>query len=151
MKKILFTAVIILSMVFAGCVSNEKKPQGANFQGVNFVYGAIASLGASENQTQLQRLDWKVNLTNTGDRAAENVNASVVLHPEIASRLNGSYTNSVMFVDIPPGFTFGINGTAVFNATGLSKRDIVGLKPLVSLKLTWIEDGSGKEKIIEIS
>ncbi len=92
-----------------------------------------------------------MNFTNTGDRAAENVNASVVLHPEIASRLNGSYINSVMFVDIPPGFTFGINGIAVFNATGLSKQNIAGWKPLLSIKLTWIEGGSGKEKIIEIS
>ncbi len=146
MKKILFAAVIILSTVFAGCIFSEKKPQG-----VNFAYGATSSMGAIENQTQLQKFDWRINLTNTGDRAAENVNASVVLHPEIASRLNGSYTNSVMFVDIPPGFTFGINGTAVFNATGLSKRDIAGWEPLVSIKLTWIEDGSGKEKIIEIS
>lgn len=146
MKKILFTAIIILSMVFAGCIFSEKKPQG-----VNFAYGATSSMGAIENQTQLQKFDWRINLTNTGDMAAENVNASMVLHPEIASRLNGSYINSVMFIDIPPSLTFGINGTAVFNATGLSKRDIVGLKPLVSIKLTWIEDGSGKEKIIEIS
>jgi hypothetical protein len=56
-----------------------------------------------------------------------------------------------MFVDISPGSTYGISGTAVFNATGLSKQDIMGLKPLVSIKLTWIEGGSMKEKIIEIS
>ncbi len=146
MKKILFAAVIILSMVFAGCIFSEKKPHG-----INFAYDATSSLGASENQTQLQKFDWKVNLTNTGDSAAENVNASVVLHPEIASRLNSSHINSVMFTDISPGFTYGINGTAVFNATGLSKQHIAGLKPLVSIKLTWSEDGSGKEKIIEIS
>ncbi|MCX9012770.1 MAG: hypothetical protein OIN66_16840 [Candidatus Methanoperedens sp.] len=108
-------------------------------------------MGASENQTQLQRLNWRINLTNTGDRAAEDFNASVVLHPEIVSRLHDSYLSSVVFWDIPPGFTIGLNGTAVFNATGLSKQDIVGWKPLVSIKLTWVEDGSGKEKVIEIS
>jgi hypothetical protein len=145
MKKILFAAVIILSMVFAGCIFSEKKPHG-----VNFAYGATSSMGAIENQTQLQKFDWRINLTNNGDRTAENANASVILHPEIASRLNSSYINSVMFSDISPGSTYGINGTAVFNATGLSKQDIAGWKPLISIKLTWIEDGSGKEKIIEI-
>jgi hypothetical protein len=146
MKKILLIAVIILSMVFTGCVFNEKKPHG-----VNFVYSGISSIGYSGNQTGLQEIKWGINLTNTGDRAAESANASVNLHPEIASRLNGSYINSVMFADISPGFTYGINGTAVFNATGLSKQDILGLKPLVSVKLTWIEDGSRKEKVIGIS
>ncbi len=146
MKKILFAAVIILSMVFAGCIFSEKKPHG-----VNFAYGATSSIGAIENQTQLQKLDWRINLTNTGDRAAENVNASVVLHPEIVSRLHDSYLSSVVFRDVPSGFTIGLNGTAVFNATGLSKQDIVGWKPLVSIKLTWVEDGSGKEKVIEIN
>ncbi len=145
MKKILLIAVIILSIVFAGCISGEKKPQG-----VNFAYGATSSMGAIENQTQLQKFDWRINLTNTGDRAAENFNASVALHPEIASRLNGSYINSIMFVDIPPGFTFGINGTAVFNATGLSKQDIARWKPMLSIKLTWVEDDSRKEKLIKM-
>lgn len=146
MKKTLFTAVIILSMIFAGCISSEKKSQG-----VNFAYGATSSMGASNNQTELQRLNWRVNLTNSGDRAAEDFNASVALHPEIVSRLHDSYLSSVVFWDIPPGFTIGLNGTAVFNATGLSKQDIIGWKPLVSIKLTWIEDSSRKEKVIEIS
>ncbi|SNQ61327.1 hypothetical protein [Candidatus Methanoperedens nitratireducens] len=82
MKKILLIA-IVLSMVFAGCISGEKKPQGANFHGVNLVYDATSSLGASENQTQLQRLDWRVNITNASDKAAKSANASVMLHPEI--------------------------------------------------------------------
>lgn len=146
MKKILFAAVIMLSVVFAGCISSEKKPQG-----VNFAYGATSSMGTSDNQTELQRLNWRINLTNTGDRAAEDFNASVVLHPEIVSRLHDSSLSSVVFWEVPPGFTIGLNGTAVFNATGLSKQDIAGWKPLVSVKLTWVEDGNGKEKVIEIN
>lgn len=145
MKKTLFTAVIILSMVFAGCISYEEKPQG-----VNFAYGATSSMGASDNQTELQRLNWRINLANTGDRAAENANASVVLHPEIVLRLNDSSLSSVAFGDIPPGSAIELNGMAVFNATGLNKQDIIGWKPLISIKLTWIEDGSGKEKVIEL-
>ncbi len=144
MRKILLIAVIILSIVFAGCISGEKP------HGVNFVYGGISSIGYSGNQTGLQEIKWSINLTNTGDRTAESANASVTLHPEITSRLNGSYINSVMFADISPGFTYGVNGTAVFNATGLSKQDIAGWKPLVSIKLTWVEDGSRKEKLIKM-
>lgn len=150
MKRILFTtvmfaAVILISTIFAGCISSEKEPQG-----VNFVYDATSSMGAGGNQTGLQRLNWRVNLTNTGDREAMSANASVVLHPEIVSRLNDSSLSLVVFGNIPPGSNTGLNGMAVFNATGLSKQDIAGWKPLVSIKLTWVEDGSEKEQVIEI-
>jgi hypothetical protein len=133
-------------MVFTGCVFNEKKPHG-----VNFVYSGISSIGYSGNQAGLQEINWSINLTNTGDRAAEGANASVILHPEIASRLNYSSLNSVISGNLPPGSTVRLNGMVVFNATGLSKQDIAGWKPLVSIKLTWVEDGIEKEQIIEIN
>lgn len=134
--------VIVVVAVTTGCVSKEV--QEAKITGdIGYSIGYIG-----ENQTNFQRISWTASITNTGDKTAKNVRADVILHPEVVSRLNGSYMSFVMLDDLQPGIWTGIKGNATFNVRGLSKQDIAAWEPLVKIKVTWIEDGKVNEKIL---
>ena len=42
----------------------------------------------------------------------------------------------------------GFKGNATFNASGLSKQDIMAWEPFVKINVTWTDDGIVNEKII---
>lgn len=144
MRRIILIAAIVLSLLLAGCIAEEKKHQE-----VKFFTDITATLGASGNSTQFQELNWRVNISNIGGKTAENTTAWIILHPEIVSRLNGSEINKVYIGNMPPSIVvMGFNGSVTFNSTGLSKQDIASWEPLLKVKITWIEDGSEKEQVI---
>lgn len=120
----------------------------ASSQEVKF-YAEI-SLAAGSAGENLQKIYWKINLTNTGGKTAENVSANVILHPEIVSRLTGSSSNSAAWDNLQPGFRAGLSGSATINATGLNKQDISSWDPPARVKVTWTEDETKKEQIIPV-
>lgn len=90
MRILILIAVVVLSLLLAGCITEEKKPQEVKF------FGDIAtSLGAAGNGTQFQGLSWRVNISNIGGKTAQNTRARIILHPEIVSRLNNSDIDQV--------------------------------------------------------
>ncbi len=142
MRRFIIFVLIAFIMITVGCISKEV--QGAKITGdIGYSVGYI-----SENQTNVQKISWTVSITNTGTKTVENVRADVILHPEVVSRLNGSYMNSVMLDDLQPDIWTGFKGNATFNATGLSKQDIAAWEPLVKIKVTWTENGKVNEKIV---
>lgn len=142
MRKNILIAAVVLSLLLAGCITEEKKPQE-----VKFSADITTTLGTAGNGTQFQKLNWSVSISNIGGKTAENTTAHIILHPEIVSRLNGSYISQFDIGSLPPGIV-GFNGSSTFNSTGLSKQDIAAWEPLLRVKMIWIEDGSEREQVI---
>ncbi|VVB55951.1 Uncharacterised protein [uncultured archaeon] len=133
-------ALMVIVAVTTGCVSDEV--QGAKISG-----NIGASLGSSgENQTDSQKISWTVSIANTGVKTAKNVTAYVILPPGIVSRLN-AHDKSRALGDLKPEGWAGFKGNATFNASGLSKQDIMACEPLVKIKVIWTEDGILNEEI----
>ncbi len=128
--------------------STQKYAAPASSQDVKFY--ADISLAVGSTGENLQKIYWKINLTNTGSKRAENVSANVILHPEVVTRLTGSSSNSATWDNLQPGFRAGLSGTATINATGLSKQDISSWDPLASVNVAWTEDGTKKEQAIPV-
>ena len=103
---------------------------------------------ALNNQTDIQKIQWTVNIKNNGDRTAENVGCEVILHPAVVSRLIALEGSTVHLGDVEPDSWNEFEGNATFNATGLSKDDISSWGPLVNIKVTWEENGRTFEKTI---
>lgn len=101
---------------------------------------------SGENKTDTQRISWTVSIANTGVKAAKNVTAYVILPPGIVSRLD-ALQESIVLGNLEPEGWAGFKGNATFNASGLSKQDIMAWEPLVKIKVTWTEDGKVNEKI----
>ncbi|GEM_PF-1566006 len=123
-------------------------PTPASSQDVKFY--ADINLAVGSTGENLQKIYWKINLTNTGGKTAENVSANVILHPEVVSRLTGSSSNSATWDNLQPGLRAGLSGTATINATGLDKQDISSWNPPARVKVTWTEDGTKKEQAIPV-
>ena len=133
-------ALMVIVAVTTGCVSDEV--QGAKISG-----NIGASLGSSdENQTDSQKISWTVSIANTGVKTAKNVTAYVILPPGIVSRLD-ALQESIVLGDLEPEGWAGFKGNATFNASGLSKQDIMAWEPLVKIKVIWTEDGILNEEI----
>lgn len=135
-------SAVVLLLLLAGCIAEEKKPQE-----VEFFTEITATLGAAGNGTQFQELNWRVNISNIGGKTAQNTRARIILHPEIVSRMNGSDVRQIDIGNMQPGVV-GFNGSAIFNSTGVSKQDIASWEPLFKVKIIWIEDGSEREQAI---
>ena len=134
-------ALIVIVAVTTGCISDEV--QGAKISG-----NIGVSLGSSdENQTDSQKISWTVSIANTGIKTAKNVTAYVILPSGIVSRLD-AYEDSIELGDLESEGWAGFKGNATFNASGLSKQDIMAWEPFVKIKVTWAEDGILNEKII---
>jgi hypothetical protein len=103
---------------------------------------------AVNNQTDIQQIQWTVNIKNNGDRTAENVESEVILHPAVISRLIALEGRTVHLGDLEPDVWKGFEGNATFNATGLSKQDISSWGSLVKIKATWEGNGRTFEKTI---
>ncbi|TRZ88831.1 MAG: hypothetical protein D4R88_06860 [Methanosarcinales archaeon] len=144
MRKMILIAAVVLSLLLAGCITEEKKQQE-----VKFFTDITTMLGDAGNGTQFQKLNWRVNISNIGGKTAENTRARIILHPEIVSRMNGSDIDQVDIGNMPPSIVvMGFNGSVTFNSTGLSKQDIASWEPLLKVKIIWIEDGSEREQVI---
>ncbi len=142
MRRFIIFVLMAFIIITVGCISREVRE--AKITGdIGYSVGYV-----DENQTNIQRISWTASITNTGDKTAKNVRADVILHPEVVSRLNDSYTSSVMLDDLQPGIWTGFKGNATFNASGLSKQEIAAWGPLVKIKVTWTEDGKVNEKIL---
>ncbi|MFZ3383958.1 MAG: hypothetical protein WA144_08535 [Candidatus Methanoperedens sp.] len=134
-------ALMVIVAVTTGCVSDEV--QGAK---ISVSFGT--SLGSlDENQTDSQKISWTVSIANTGVKKAKNVTAYVILPPGIVSRLD-AHDESRALGDLEPEGWAEFKGNATFNASGLSKQDIMAWEPLVKIKVTWTENGIVNEKII---
>ena len=133
--------VIVVVAVTSGCVSDEV--QGAK---ISVSFGT--SLGSlDENQIDSQKISWTVSIANTGVKTAKNVTAYVILPSGIVSRLD-ALQESIVLGDLEPEGWAEFKGNATFNASGLSKQDIMAWEPLVKIKVTWTEDGIVNEKIV---
>lgn len=134
-------ALMVIVAVTTGCVSDEV--QGAKISG-----NIGVSLGSSyENQTDSQKISWTVSIANTGAKTAKNVTAYVILPLGIVSRLD-AHEESIKMGDLEPEGWSEFKGNATFNASGLSKQDIMAWEPFVKIKVIWTDDGIVNEKII---
>lgn len=141
-----FTTIFALMVIVAitkGCVSDEV-------QGVKISGNIGVSLGSSdENQTDRQKISWTVSIANTGAKRAKNVTAYVILPSGIISRLD-AYEDSISLGDLEHEDWAGFKGNATFNASGLSKQDIMAWEPFVKIKVIWSEDGIVNEEIFPV-
>jgi len=71
----------------------------------------------------------------------------VILPPGIVSRLDALQERLVLG-DLESEVQAGFKGNATFNASVLSKQDMMAWEPLVKIKVTWTEDGKVNEKIL---
>ncbi|MFZ3166111.1 MAG: hypothetical protein WA130_00760 [Candidatus Methanoperedens sp.] len=132
---ILLLTAIALIIITTGCISREV--QGAKiFVDAGYALGAIG-----ENQTDIQKISWNVNIANIGVKTAENVTAYIILNPEIVSRQINIEENIVQLGGLKPDAGKGFKGNATFNASGMSKQEIAAWEPYAKIKVTWIEDG----------
>lgn len=66
--------IAISAIIVAGCLSNQV--EGVKISGdIGYSVGS-----AVKNQTDIQKIQWTVNIKNNGDRTAENVGGEVILH-----------------------------------------------------------------------
>jgi len=128
--------------------ANDTGAVSTKVQGVKITGDIGASIGYSgENQTDSQKISWTVSIANTGAKTAKNVTAYVILPPGIVSRLD-ALEESIALGNLEPEGWAGFKGNATFNASGLSKQDIMAWEPLVKIKVTWTEDGKVNEKLL---
>jgi uncharacterized repeat protein (TIGR01451 family) len=128
--------------------ANDTGAVSTKVQGAKITGDIGVSIGYSgENQTDSQKISWTVSIANTGAKTAKNVTAYVILPPGIVSRLD-ALQESIVLGDLESEVQAGFKGNATFNASGLSKQDMMAWEPLVKIKVTWTEDGKVNEKIL---
>ncbi len=141
--KILFLVMIpLVSIVVSGCIFDET--QGVEISGdVGYSVGAI-----SENQTDVQKIQWTTSIGNNGKLTAKDLSCKVILNPEVGSRLMDIDGNTAFMGNLEADTWEGFKGNATFDATNTTKHEIDDWGNLVQVRVTWEENGKTFEKII---
>ncbi len=141
--KISFLVLIsFVSIFMSGCIFDEA--QGVEISGdIGYSVGSI-----SEDQTDIQKIQWTASVGNNGEITAKNVSCKVILHPEVSSRLIDLEGDTKHIGNLESDTWEGFKGNATFNAANLSKQDMDEWGKLIEVKVMWEENGEMFEKTI---
>jgi len=125
----LLMILITILLLFAGCSRNDA----LNKQGID-IAGSTSSIGAvGENTNDFDTQSYKYAFTLTNNEAADItiVSAEPVLSEKFLERVSDGDTTIQVNRVVSQGESIEVTGEIIFDATGLTKEQIVSMEPFI--------------------
>ena len=128
-KKVSIITLIFVLLIFAAC----SKDIAMNKPGVeiNSITSSIGAVGENINDFETQSFKYTITLTNNEAADIRIVSVKPVLSEGFIERVSDEDTIVQVNKLIPQGSSLDVTGEIIFDATGLTKEQIVSLEPFI--------------------
>lgn len=128
-KKISIILLILVLLLLAGCSDNNT----LNTMGIeiNTITSSIGAVGGNINDFETQSFKYTMILTNNDASDIKIVSVEPVLSEEFFKRASDEDRIIQVNKSIPHGSSIDVSGEIVFDAKGLTKDQIVSMKPFI--------------------
>jgi hypothetical protein len=134
-RKIFLIILLFVLLIITGCSTKEIVNQkGISLSGVLTSIGAV---GENTNGFEKQSFKYTITLTNNDDDNITVVSITPVLSEVFANAVPDKNVTVKVNRTISKGNSINVSGEIIFNTKGLSKEQIISMKPFIKeVKIT---------------
>ena len=127
-QVILLLTVLLTMVVFTACSPDESDREPG--LAINFVTSSLGTAGDTDD-TNTQAFTYNLTITNNDVVEINLLEVKPVLHSPFAELVLQDDISVQVKKAIPAGGSIQVEGTIIFDATGLSKDEILNMEPFI--------------------